>query len=1191
MQSTELLKSDVGAQSAWKGFSSQTLYIAYRLVCDSDGYEYYPEDIEDLVIRKDGAVIEAIQIKNLSSDLTLSSLASTKTSKNNEGLFKRMCGLHAKNQSFGKITVAHFGPLGSELQELEAKKQSAIKAVTEKLVADHGLSQDEATWLTNSLTFQRVSLPVLEQVIQEQIKAYVPTMAAPNLAQELLVQYISKLSASKGCTTLDDWQEQIHGIGIGISAIDGFYKEYNKSLVRLDEFQLHGDLDRIEKEFLQGASAHPTHIRMGMDLVRQSWLERIRKALNNRGVALVKGVSGQGKSTLCYRYLIDNYPEGCVFCVRTISTKEQAENLVASLNGLGKYNKDLIIYIDVQPGEKLWAYLLQELQFRGMSIPVLISIRDEDYNGTPLNGKAIEYETIQLVLSEDEAHQIYDAFTSERPHETQRSFDDAWLSFGGQGPLIEFVYLLTNNQTLRGRLEKQVDALIQEKVSDEWLEILQLVCYAGRLGCAVDVEEVKKKIPCTTMLAAIRRLKDEYLVRVVDEGRKIEALHPVRAQIISDVLCSQIGYSDKEIVLKALSCVSTHNIWLLLLDYFSRHEYQIEDVQRLSQSGFKDWVSYADTIKAMLWLDCKRYVESNLDYVHSLAERYGTGWFCLIPMDLTGLLRPNVISIEIMKGQAFINDADIHKMTDEARRSLTGLSIDYEATDCFIKNGSYPQILPENDEERSKFGYALFWLAKRGVEIALPFNADEVATSVCAGELQPSADAIRGLFEHPQLYDCYRQSSERITQKLITAMSVISFSATEEVVSCKFIPPVFEDSTSEDGAKRDNQYWRIKMLNILQQIYPGKEYIDIELIGVNLLEDVGIMPLNDKLHIKKDNRPIGWATEINAWVRVRIEYTLRPGTWNQYVAQIDDVRRTLVDYADVTIKMIDDIYKKGRHTKTRGEHVDRQIRALKKKTLICCYLPTSAVDPYCLYSEGNEKDPVFGQFPMAQLLSVGKYERFRKQYNQVCSSMENFCNQFSEVLLVRIKKGDINTVRNPRLAIYNLYTASTALVGFQQEYHSLFSRYSSLDGSFSSKEIETVLTLLNVWRHVLDNPPRGLPIAYDAKQKYRKGTKYFRDTLERSASEVNGTLLETKNHAYIVANCEVSEESTLEDQYTRIVMGMRNAFQDAIPYSSNRWYVETQPVTIAFVPVISGISLSAAFSIPFYKLFDYEEIE
>ena len=49
MNDPNFTKSDIGAQAAWKGFSSQTLYIANRLLSDDCAYEYYPEDIEDLV--------------------------------------------------------------------------------------------------------------------------------------------------------------------------------------------------------------------------------------------------------------------------------------------------------------------------------------------------------------------------------------------------------------------------------------------------------------------------------------------------------------------------------------------------------------------------------------------------------------------------------------------------------------------------------------------------------------------------------------------------------------------------------------------------------------------------------------------------------------------------------------------------------------------------------------------------------------------------------------------------------------------------------------------------------------------------------------------------------------------------------------------------------------------------------------
>ncbi|NLI92565.1 MAG: PAS domain S-box protein [Peptococcaceae bacterium] len=68
-------KSDIGAQSAWKGYSSQTLYIASRIMGETANDEYYPEHLEDLLIKRDGQVVEAVQVKNLSDPLTISDLA------------------------------------------------------------------------------------------------------------------------------------------------------------------------------------------------------------------------------------------------------------------------------------------------------------------------------------------------------------------------------------------------------------------------------------------------------------------------------------------------------------------------------------------------------------------------------------------------------------------------------------------------------------------------------------------------------------------------------------------------------------------------------------------------------------------------------------------------------------------------------------------------------------------------------------------------------------------------------------------------------------------------------------------------------------------------------------------------------------------------------------------------------------
>ena len=207
----------------------------------------------------------------------------------------------------------------------------------------------------------------------------------------------------------------------------------------------------------------------------------------------------------------------------------------------------------------------------------------------------------------------------------------------------------------------------------------------------------------------------------------------------------------------------------------------------------------------------------------------------------------------------------------------------------------------------------------------------------------------------------------------------------------------------------------------------------------------------------------------------------------------------------------------------------------------------------------------------------------------MCFSLDNFYNQFIEVLRVRVQKQDISIVENPRLAMYNLYSAAKALADFQKEYDLLFSDYSSLNEDFAKQELENVLTLVNVWRYVLDNQPKGYAIAYDAKQKYCKGTKYFYDTLSKAVMAVGGTLLKGNKYAYIIVEYNMEEDNDFKNEYTKIVMAIREVFKNSVLPSSDRWYLETQSLELAYVPVFSGVFSPIVYSIPFYKLLDTEE--
>lgn len=78
MPEQRFIKSEQGTRAAWKGFSSQTTYIAYRVMSLCDDSEFLPERVEDLLIQKKNIPTKLVQVKNLTADLSLSSLAPDK---------------------------------------------------------------------------------------------------------------------------------------------------------------------------------------------------------------------------------------------------------------------------------------------------------------------------------------------------------------------------------------------------------------------------------------------------------------------------------------------------------------------------------------------------------------------------------------------------------------------------------------------------------------------------------------------------------------------------------------------------------------------------------------------------------------------------------------------------------------------------------------------------------------------------------------------------------------------------------------------------------------------------------------------------------------------------------------------------------------------------------------------------------
>lgn len=292
------------------------------------------------------------------------------------------------------------------------------------------------------------------------------------------------------------------------------------------------------------------------------------------------------------------------------------------------------------------------------------------------------------------------------------------------------------------------------------------------------------------------------------------------------------------------------------------------------------------------------------------------------------------------------------------------------------------------------------------------------------------------------------------------------------------------------------------------------------------------------------------------------------------------------------IACLDDFYRKRRLNQSRWGKVTTDIEKFKKACFNSILLPKTAVDPYCLYREDMQSSKTIEpseKVSLSQPIMYRKYSAFRKSFNNLLNGLDNFINQFASVLLGRVENRGISTLSNVRLSRYNLFDSSKELVCFQKEYEKLFYRYSTFCQSFQTEELENRITLLNMWTHICDYAPKGYAIAYDLKLRYRKSSKIINDLINTIEGALKLKSIKYNNIVYLLCEFNPSNNIMLEDDYKEVVLNLRKHFEIALPFMSERWYLETHDPALTYLPLFNGVPLSSGFMIPLYRLLDVVE--
>ena len=292
-------------------------------------------------------------------------------------------------------------------------------------------------------------------------------------------------------------------------------------------------IDPQTSDFFEGKDTRPGQIAAGVDVRREQWLNKIDKAIHSAGTCILKSSSGQGKSTLMYRYACDYWREEDTLILKAAESVEQAESIKNYLQFRSSLGIPLLLLIDDAGWQtKQWSVIAQECAALG--IRVLVTVRHEDWYR--FSQKSLtNWEVLEPSLALDEAKEIFNTFkANNRIHQDVLSAEWAYEKIGEPHLLMEYTYLLTYGEMLEDRLRDQIQQFRAQNEDPGKIEILRRVALAHTLRTPVIISQLLENISLNSDPQEIlQSLSEEY---IQFQSENLTGLHWVRSNHLTKIL-------------------------------------------------------------------------------------------------------------------------------------------------------------------------------------------------------------------------------------------------------------------------------------------------------------------------------------------------------------------------------------------------------------------------------------------------------------------------------------------------------------------------------------------------------------------------------------------------------------------------------------------------------------------------------
>jgi hypothetical protein len=468
--------------------------------------------------------------------------------------------------------------------------------------------------------------------------------------------------------------------------------------------------DAAPTDFFDGKRARLGHVAANLDVRRPRWLAEIGTAFEKVPVCVIRAPSGHGKSTLAYRYALENWPARQTVEVRSAATAEQVAAVAAYFRFRRELGAPVWVLIDAGPETSRWPEVAQAAAATGAR--VLVTVRVEDWLRFELGALTVR-RVIEPSLDLQEAREIFSAFRARgQVHPSVRSAGEAFERLRPPHLLLEYVHLLTHGQMLEDRLRDQLRMFAQLGEDPAKKQLLRLVSLANALGASVPLDSAIRSVSVRDDAQdVVGSLVGEYLA--LEDG-KLKPLHWVRSDHLSRILHEGGIPPIMETVDKVVDLAAHEDLRSLVANAFRRRDVDRESLLDLlvGRFGGAETEVVLSIVDGLFEAGERDYYSSNRSLVEEAFDVLGSNGVWLLAADTAPGRRVNVLKrmAEISKDRAGANANRLLELLDHFQPVARGV----DWVKRFLE-ASAARLEPSAAE--SATGCLLDWCAVVGVRL------------------------------------------------------------------------------------------------------------------------------------------------------------------------------------------------------------------------------------------------------------------------------------------------------------------------------------------------------------------------------------------------------------------------------------------------------------------------------------------